>query len=79
MKVTDNYAFLTKGPIHHVIWTLAVPTIISMLITNVYNIVDTFFVGQIDTQSTAAVGVVFSLMFVVQAFSFFFGKVCLFS
>ena len=74
MKVTDNYAFLTKGPIHHVIWTLAVPTIISMLITNVYNIVDTFFVGQIDTQSTAAVGVVFSLMFVVQAFSFFFGN-----
>ena len=74
MKVTDNYAFLTKGPIHRVIGTLAVPTTISMLITNIYNIVDTFFVGQIDTQSTAAVGVVFSLMFVVQAFSFLFGN-----
>lgn len=52
---------------------MAVPTIISMLITNLYNIADTFFVGQIDTQSTAAVGVVFSLMFFIQAFGFFFG------
>lgn len=69
----DHYTFLTSGPIHRVIGTMAVPTIISMLITNLYNIADTFFVGQIDTQSTAAVGVVFSLMFLVQAFGFLFG------
>lgn len=70
---TDNFNFLTKGPLHRVILTMAVPTIISMLITSIYNIVDTFFVGQIDTQSTAAVGIVFSVMFFVQAFGFFFG------
>ena len=45
-----------------------------MLLTSVYNLVDTFFVGQIDTQSTAAVGIVFSVMFFIQAFSFFFGN-----
>ncbi|MCR5077690.1 MAG: MATE family efflux transporter [Prevotella sp.] len=70
---TDNYTFLTQGPIHRVILTMAVPTIISMLVTSLYNIADTFFVGQIDTQSTAAVGIVFSLMFFVQATGFFFG------
>jgi putative MATE family efflux protein len=74
MRQTDNYTYLTQGPIHHVIGTMAVPTIISMLITSLYNIADTFFVGQIDTQSTAAVGVVFSVMFFVQAISFFFGN-----
>lgn len=69
----DNYTFLTQGPIHRVILTMAVPTIISMLVTSIYNIVDTFFVGQLDTQSTAAVGIVFSVMFFAQAFGFFFG------
>lgn len=52
---------------------MAIPTIISMLVTGLYNIADTFFVGKIDTQATAAVGIVFSLMFFVQAMGFFFG------
>ena len=70
---TDNYTFLTQAPVHRVIVTMAIPTIISMLVTGLYNIADTFFVGKIDTQATAAVGVVFSLMFFVQAMGFFFG------
>lgn len=69
----DNYTYLTTAPIRRVIPTMAVPTITSMLVTSLYNIADTFFVGQLDTQSTAAVGVVFSLMFLVQALGFFFG------
>lgn len=74
MKSNDKYQFLTHAPVHRVIGAMAVPTIISMLLTSVYNLVDTFFVGQIDTQSTAAVGIVFSVMFFIQAFSFFFGN-----
>ena len=70
---TDNYTFLTQAPAHRVILTMAVPTIITMLVTSLYYIADTFFVGQIDTQSTAAVGVVFPVMFSIQAFGFFFG------
>lgn len=70
----DNYAFLTEGPVHRVIGTMAVPTIISMLVISLYNMADTFFVGRIDTQSTAAIGIVFSVMFLVQAISFFFGN-----
>ena len=70
---TDNFTFLTQAPIHRVILTMSAPTIISMLVTSLYNVADTFFVGQINTQATAAVGVVFSMMFFVQAVGFFFG------
>lgn len=72
-KQRDNYTFLTTGPIHRVILTMALPTIVSMLVTNLYNIADTFFVGKLNTASTAAVGVVFTLMFFFQATGFFFG------
>jgi len=74
MKRGDNYTFLTTAPVGRVILTMAVPTIISMLTTSVYNIVDTFFVGQINTQATAAVGVVFPIMSIIQAVGFFFGQ-----
>lgn len=70
----DNYVFLTTAPVGKVILTMAVPTIISMLVTSIYNIVDTFYVGRISTQATAAVGIVFPVMSVVQAFGFYFGQ-----
>ncbi len=69
----DKYVFLTKAPVSRVILTMAIPTIISMLITSAYNVADTYFVGRINTQSTAAVGIAFSMMSVVQAVGFFFG------
>lgn len=72
-KNRDNYDFLTAAPVHKVIHSMALPTIASMLITNLYNMADTFFVGHIDTQSTAAVGVVFPVMSIIQAIGFFFG------
>ena len=73
---SDRYTFMTQTPIPRLIVSLSVPTIISMLVTGIYNTVDTYFVGQIQdaaTQATAAVGVVFPLMAVIQAFGFFFG------
>ena len=69
----NKHQFLTEAPIPRVIGTMAVPTIISMMVTSVYNIVDTYFVSQINTQSTAAVGVVFTVMTIFQAIGFFFG------
>ena len=63
----DNYTFLTTAPVHRVILTMAIPTIISMLVTSLYNMVDTYFVGKINTQCTAAVGVSFSMMAIIQA------------
>lgn len=74
MKLKSNkYDFLTSAPVSNVVLKMAVPTIISMLITSLYNMADTYFVGQINTQCTAAVGISFSIMSVVQAFGFFFG------
>ena len=64
---------MTETPVKPLIASLAVPTIISMLITAIYNTADTFFVAQISTAATAAVGLVFSLMTLVQAFGFTFG------
>lgn len=72
--MSDKYTFLTQAPVHRVIGVMAILTIFSMLLSSMYNLVDTFFVGKINTQSTAAVGIVFSVMFFIQAFSFFFGN-----
>ncbi len=69
----DNYTFLTHAPVHHVILCMAVPTIISMLVTSLYSMADTYFVGKINTQCTAAVGISFSVMSIIQAVGFFFG------
>lgn len=65
--------YMTTAPVRGLVLRMAVPTIISMLITNIYNMADTFFVGKLGTSATAAVGVVFPLMSVIQTFGFFFG------
>ena len=64
---------MTQTPVPQLILKLAVPTIISMLVTGIYNTADTFFVGRISTQATASVGLVFSVMAIIQAFGFFCG------
>ena len=72
----DNSKFIrmTTAPVQRLICSLAVPTIVSMLVTALYNIADTFFVGQIGTEATAGVGLVFPIMTIIQAFGFFFGQ-----
>ena len=66
---------LTTGKIEPVIIKMAIPTIISMLVTAFYNMADTYFVSKIDDVSaTAAVGVVFSMMALIQSVGFFFGQ-----
>lgn len=73
MNQEEKYIQMTTTPVPKLVCSLAVPTIISMLVTSFYNMADTFFVGKLDTQSTAAVGVVFSVMAIIQAVGFFFG------
>ena len=69
----EKVNYMTTEKVPKLICSLAVPTIISMLVTTFYNMVDTFFVGQLNNQATAAVGVVFSVMTLIQALGFFFG------
>lgn len=73
MSQDDRVKYLTSEPIPGLICKMAVPTIISMLVTSFYNMADTLFVGRLNTQSTAAVGVSFSVMALIQAVGFFFG------
>ena len=73
-KQEAKFQELTGRPVGHLVCKMAVPTIISMMVTACYNMVDTYFVGQLHSNSaTGAVGVVFSLMAVIQAVGFFFG------
>lgn len=74
MRKQDNFTFLTTAPVSRVIPAMAVPTIISMLVTSIYNLVDTYYVGLINTQATAAVGVVFPVMAIIQSIGFLFGQ-----
>ena len=69
-----QYEKMTQTPIPKLILAMSVPTIISMLVTNIYNLVDTAFVGQLGTSASGAVGVVFGFMSIIQAFGFMFGQ-----
>ena len=69
----EKYIEMTTAPVERLIGKLAVPTIISMLITTIYNMADTFFIGMISTAASGAVGVSFSIMAIIQALGFFFG------
>ena len=64
---------MLNAPIRRVIPKLAVPTIISMLISSIYNMADTFFVSQLGTSASGAVGVIFSAMAIIQAIAFTIG------
>ena len=69
-----QYEKMIKTPVPKLILTLSVPTMISMLVTNIYNLVDTAFVGKLGTSASGAVGIVFGFMSVIQAFGFMFGQ-----
>ena len=70
----DKLIRMTTQPVKKLILRLAGPTIASMLISSLYNMADTFFVGRIGTFATAGVGLIFPLMTIMQAFGFFFGQ-----
>ncbi len=69
-----KYIRMTQTPVESLICRLAVPTIISNLITTFYNMADTFFIGKISTSASGAVGIAFAVMAAIQAVGFFFGQ-----
>lgn len=72
-NLDTQFKKITESKIEPLILKLAIPSIISMLVSSLYNMADTFFVGKIGTSATAAVGVSFTLMAMIQAIGFFFG------
>lgn len=73
MTKEEKYRQMIETPVNRLIPRLAVPTIISMLVTSIYNMADTFFVSQISTSASGAVGVMFSAMSMIQAIGFTLG------
>ncbi len=73
MNESQQYIKMTQTPVSSLIPRLAVPTIISMLVSSIYNMADTYFVSQIGTSASGAVGVVFSIMAIIQAVGFTIG------
>ena len=68
-----QYQKMTETPVKKLIASLALPTVISMMITMIYNAADTFFVSKISVSASGATGIVFSLMAILQAFGFMYG------
>ena len=64
---------MTKQPVPSLIIKLGIPTMISMFVTTIYNMADSYFVGQINTSANGATGVVLGLMAILQAVGFMFG------
>lgn len=73
LQSEEKYQKMTQTPIPQLILRLGLPSIASMLITSVYNMTDTYFVGTLGKSASGAIGVVFSLMAILQAFGFMFG------
>lgn len=73
MTQEERYQRMTESNLHTLIPKMAIPTILSMLTTSVYNLADTYFVSKISTEASAAVGVIFSLMAMIQAIGFTIG------
>lgn len=69
----SQYEKMTGWPIPKLVIILGIPTTISMLVTNIYNMADTYFVSALGNSASGAVGVVFGLMAIIQAFGFMFG------
>ncbi|MBD8930030.1 MAG: MATE family efflux transporter, partial [Clostridiales bacterium] len=69
-----QYNKMINTPVRNLIFTLSVPTVISMLITMIYNMADTYFVSKISVSASGATGIVFGLMAIFQAFGFMFGQ-----
>lgn len=72
-KAERQYKKMTQTPVTKLVLMLSVPTIISMLVSNIYNIADTYFVSSIGTSASGAVGIVFALQAIIQAFGFMIG------
>ena len=73
-KQDAKFVRMTTQPVGRLVTAMAIPSIVSMLVSGIYNLADTFFIGQINTQSVAALGIVFSYMVLIQSVAIFFGQ-----
>lgn len=73
-KISGNQDAILHGRVEGLICKNALPTIVTMLITSIYNLTDTYFVSKLDVTAVAAVGIAYSAMCFIQAVGFFWGQ-----
>ncbi len=73
MTLEDKYNEMTTKPVKGLVCKMAVPTIIAMVTTAFYNVVDAAFIGRLSTEGTAGIGISFAYMTFIQALGFYFG------
>lgn len=64
---------MTQTPVPRLVLRLAIPSMVSMVVTALYNVVDAAFIGRLSTEATAGIGIAFAYMTFIQAIGFFFG------
>ena len=69
-----KYQEMVESPLEPLIIRMSIPSIVSLLITSIYNLADTYFVGKLGTSATGAVGIVYPLMTLILALGLMFGK-----
>ena len=69
----ERYDEMMHEPVQKLVIKLAIPTIITMLVTSIYNMADTFYVSQLNTSASAAVGIIYALSAIIQAFAYMIG------
>ena len=73
-KQDAKFVRMTTRPVGRLVTAMALPSIVSMLVSGIYNLADTFFIGQINTPSVAAMGIVYAYMVLIQSLAIFFGQ-----
>lgn len=69
----SQYKMMTETSPARLVLKLGLPTTISMLVTTIYNMADTYFVSSLGTSQSGAIGIVFGLMAIIQAVGFTYG------
>ena len=72
-KAEAYYRKMTETPVSRLIVRLGIPTTVSMLISSIYNLADTYFVGTLGESAQAATGILFTLQAIIQAIAFMLG------
>lgn len=72
-EIDQKTVYMTTTPVRRLVSRLAIPTIVSMMVTALYNVVDAAFIGRLSTEATAGIGISFAYMIFIQAVGFFFG------
>jgi len=72
-EASKYYIKMTETKVSKLVTILGIPTVISMLITNIYNLADTYFVGTLGKSEQGATGILFTLQCIIQAFAFMLG------